>query len=65
MAVTKVMDKMARMEQYLKGGHDQMIGIADPTQRFERYTEEELLDLAMTGKIPDHDRSANNFQKDN
>ena len=61
-AVTKVADKMGRMEQYMKGGHDQMIGISDPSARFERYTEEELLELAMKGRIPDHDRSANNLQ---
>lgn len=63
--VAKVANDMGRMEQYLKGGHDQMIGISDPSARFERYSEEELLELARKGAIPDHDRSANNFQKDN
>lgn len=60
-AVSKVIDKMVRAEQFLRGGPDQITGVAG-TQRFEKYSDAELEELSRTGRIPDHDRNANNFQ---
>ncbi len=56
----KLVDRMVRTEQFLRGGYDSKIGVADATGRFANYTDEELLQHALTGRVPDHDRSANN-----
>lgn len=62
-ALGKLLDRMVRTEQYLRGGVDKVLGVVDAGNRFSRYTDEELLQLAYTGRVPDHDRSANNLER--
>ena len=62
-ALGKLLDRMVRTEQYLRGGVDKVLGVIDAGSRFARYTDSELLELAYTGRVPDHDRSANNLER--
>ena len=62
-ALGKLLDRMVRTEQYLRGGVDKVLGVIDAGNRFSRYSDDELLELAYTGRVPDHDRSANNLEK--